>query len=302
MNNLNFSTTNNTFNKELLKEALHTSRIEGSQETITSLLEVLRNTPQNKSEQMPYNMLMLHSKYKDGLPYLDLEILQDIFSIIIYNTNPNVTSNTNCIRNDTVYVCNSKGDVIYTAPPADKVTDLIGEFIQCYNSITEELNIYDVYTKIHWDFVKIHPFFDGNGRTARFLAHMAVLKAGGYQYKEISITTEIYRNLSYYYKALNRLSPTKFREFIEAIMKSVVARYDLKFGTQLSDTQRDFLNNKKFNNISISKYANKYNLPFETAINEITELEELGFVKDNGDNDYIKLKNIKITNKNSYYA
>ena len=43
-------------------------------------------------------------------------------------------------------------------------------------------------------------------------------------------------------------------------IKSVYKKYDLKFGTQLSLSQKDFLNNSKYYNISLSKYANKYNL------------------------------------------
>ncbi|VEN72871.1 hypothetical protein EPICR_10372 [Candidatus Desulfarcum epimagneticum] len=36
----------------------------------------------------------------------------------------------------------------------------------------------DAYADIHMGFVWIHPFFDGNGRMARLLANLPVLKAG----------------------------------------------------------------------------------------------------------------------------
>lgn len=278
-------------NKEILNEAVYTSRIEGSTETVASTVKLYNNKqPKNKSEQMPYNMLKLYEKYNNGINILNLDILQDIFSIITFNTNDKIKPYDNYLRNDFVYVCNSSGKVVYKAPPANDVPKLIENFINYYNSINENDNIYDVYCKVHWDFVKIHPFFDGNGRTARFLSHMAILKTGNTQYKNISITTEIYKNLSYYYKTLNRESPTKFREFVELVIKSVYKKYDFKFGTQLSSSQKDFLNNSKYYNISLSKYANKYNLELDKAIKELTELEELGFIKDNGENDYIKLK------------
>ncbi len=35
-----------------------------------------------------------------------------------------------------------------------------------------------VYTELHISFVRMHPFFDGNGRLARLLANMPVLKSG----------------------------------------------------------------------------------------------------------------------------
>ena len=279
-------------NNEILREAVYTSKIEGSYETVASTVKLYNTNkePKNKSEQMPYNMLKLYNKYNNGIDKLNLEILQDIFNIINFNTNDKITINDNCLRNDYVYVCNSSGKIIYKAPPSSEVPNLMKDFFNYYNNIDENDNIYDVYCKIHWDFVKIHPFFDGNGRTARFLSHMAILKTGNTQYKNISITTEIYKNLSYYYKTLNRKTPTKFREFIELVIKSVTKRYDLNFGVGLSKSQRDFLNNSKYYSISLSKYANKYKLDLNKAIEELTELEELGFIKDNGENDYIKLK------------
>ena len=289
MSNLEFNSFNN-ISKEIFCEVVYSSRIEGSKETVASTIKLCKDniTPKNKSEQMPYNMLKLYNKYPKGISFLNLDILQDIFDTITYKTNDAIKPGDKCLRNDFVYVVDGKGSTIYKAPPAEDVPKLIKEFINYYNSIKVGDNPYDVYSKLHWDFVKIHPFFDGNGRTARFLAHMGVIKTGEKEYKNISITTEIYKNISYYYKTLNRLNPKNFRDFIELVMTSVRKRFDLDFGVQLSDSQRDFLNNPKFNNISLIKYAQKYNLESNVAIEELNELEELGFIKYNEDNDYIK--------------
>lgn len=314
MDNLNFRTENNnnndTFtevsidiqneemfkkiNNEILCEAVYTSRIEGSLETVASTIKLnnSNNPPKDKSEQMPYNMLKLYSKYSTGIPTLNLDILQDIFDIINYKTSKEIKLGDPCLRDDYVYVKDNRDNIIYTPPKSEEVPNLINDFIDYYNSISVEDNLYDVYSKVHWDFVKIHPFIDGNGRTARFLAHMAVLKTGNTIYKNISITTEIYRNLSYYYETLQEKNQESFREFIELVMKSVVKRYDLKFGVQLSDSQRDFLNNPKFNSISLNKYMKKYKLGIYVAIEELRELRELGFIEKR-DKSYIKLNLLK---------
>jgi len=52
-----------------------------------------------------------------------------------------------------------------------------------------------VYADLHLSFVSVHPFFDGNGRMARLLANLPVLKSGfppivvpqedHYQYKRV---------------------------------------------------------------------------------------------------------------------
>jgi Uncharacterized conserved protein len=65
----------------------------------------------------------------------------------------------------------------------------------------------DAYASLHLSFVTIHPFFDGNGRLARLLANLPVLKAGfppivipetdRYQYKRV---------LSAYQSTINNLA------------------------------------------------------------------------------------------------
>ena len=52
--------------------------------------------------------------------------------------------------------------------------------------------------KVHADFVGIHPFIDGNGRTSRLLMNLELMKAG---YPPCVITVE---NRLTYYEALDQ--------------------------------------------------------------------------------------------------
>ena len=55
----------------------------------------------------------------------------------------------------------------------------------------------------HYQFATIHPYFDGNGRTARLLANL-ILHRGGYGLKGIYSLEEYYsKNLAGYYQALD---------------------------------------------------------------------------------------------------
>ncbi len=62
------------------------------------------------------------------------------------------------------------------------VPALMDEFINTINAIdVEKLTIQNAtacYAKLHMGFVHIHPFWDGNGRMARLLANIPLLKAG----------------------------------------------------------------------------------------------------------------------------
>jgi len=67
------------------------------------------------------------------------------------------------------------------AEPAD-VPQLMARWLTRFNELCAR--IYDkqesisVYTELHVSFVRIHPFFDGNGRLARLLANLPILKSG----------------------------------------------------------------------------------------------------------------------------
>src|SRR5215467_571701 len=55
----------------------------------------------------------------------------------------------------------------------------------------------------HYQFATIHPYYDGNGRTARLLTTL-VLHVGGYDLKGLYSLEEYYaRNLSAYYEAIS---------------------------------------------------------------------------------------------------
>ena len=68
----------------------------------------------------------------------------------------------------------------YAAPSS--VPDLMTEIINFTNTVNvdeiSEVTAHVYYSKIHMGIVHIHPFWDGNGRIARLLANIPLLKAG----------------------------------------------------------------------------------------------------------------------------
>ena len=85
--------------------------------------------------------------------------------------------------NSTVGVVDGKQVIFEFAPPAD-VPRLMADWFDLYRKLSastrtgEARNALDAYVKLHISFVRIHPFFDGNGRLARLVANIPVLKAG----------------------------------------------------------------------------------------------------------------------------
>ena len=67
--------------------------------------------------------------------------------------------------------------------PADDTPALMSEWIKAFNArlkaaVASEDGALEAYLFAHVAFVRIHPFFDGNGRLARLLANLPVLAVG----------------------------------------------------------------------------------------------------------------------------
>lgn len=93
------------------------------------------------------------------------------------------------------------GNIVYMPPEADDVPTLMKELVEWINS-TEEIPIPIKAGIIHYQFVTIHPYFDGNGRTARLLTTLALHKSG-YDLKGIYSLEEYYaKDLQGYYNAI----------------------------------------------------------------------------------------------------
>jgi hypothetical protein len=66
-------------------------------------------------------------------------------------------------------------------PPPSSMKKLMALWLELTNSLSvpeSHLEAIKIYSVIHNTFVAIHPFFDGNGRIARLLANLPVIKAG----------------------------------------------------------------------------------------------------------------------------
>ena len=99
----------------------------------------------------------------------------------------------------------ASGAIVYMPPEAKDVSGLMREMIGWFNDQLErsELPVPIIAAIAHYQFATIHPYYDGNGRTARLLTSL-VLHKSGYGLKGIYSLEEYYaRDLQAYYKALS---------------------------------------------------------------------------------------------------
>jgi len=96
-------------------------------------------------------------------------------------------------------------EIVYMPPEAKAVPGLMADLVAWINRQLQggDLLVPLIAALAHYQFATIHPYYDGNGRTARLLANLILHKAG-YGLKGIYSLDEYYaRNLTGYYEALS---------------------------------------------------------------------------------------------------
>ena len=103
-------------------------------------------------------------------------------------------------------------------PQSFEVQSQMQEFIKKYNENITKLHPIELASFVHIEFVKIHPFIDGNGRTSRLLMNLELIKAG---FPPVVIELE---DRLEYYKALDIANnENDYKPFLE-LMKKVIEK------------------------------------------------------------------------------
>ena len=114
------------------------------------------------------------------------------------------------------------GDMcIFMCPPPERVSDLINQLFTWMSDNKEKVHPLILSSIFHYEFVFIHPFSDGNGRTARLWQNILL-----YNWKEIfeylPIESQIHKFQSDYYKVIaNCNNKGDSTEFIEFMLKMI---------------------------------------------------------------------------------
>jgi Fic family protein len=93
--------------------------------------------------------------------------------------------------------------IVYLPPQAEDVPLLMRALVDWIEQSKNTIPTPIIASIVHYEYATIHPYYDGNGRTARLLATL-VLHLGGYGLKGLYSLEEYYaRNLGAYYDALS---------------------------------------------------------------------------------------------------
>ena len=288
------------YREALLDEAVYSSIIEGAFTTKKDAREFIEKgrEPKNKSEQMVKNN---YEALTYVLEHIDSPITEqtifDIYALVTKDTLEEEYS-TDSYRNDKVFVQTAKGDIVHTAPTADKVPEMMTSLLSFIRE--SELSPLIKACIAHFYFVYVHPFFDGNGRTARALSYMILLQAGYDFFRYFSISGVIADERAKYYKAIKDVEDddfdmTYFIDYYTAMLARAVTVMEQRlFSKAAVDHTLKKLQDAEVNDrilagakwllespnhaVTIKAWQNKFHVSTETARQDLFRLEAEGIV------------------------
>jgi Fic family protein len=192
---INPSTRDTYLVHSLIEESISSSQLEGASTTRAVAKEMLatQRKPKDKSEQMIYNnyqaMRFIHAnKEQDLTP----KLIYELHAIVTQDTLDD--SKVGVLRSsvDNVVVADAiTGEVIHVPPDAALLAARIDELCIFANMEQETVFIHPVVKAIilHFMIGYIHPFVDGNGRTARALFYWYMARKGYWLIEYVSISS-----------------------------------------------------------------------------------------------------------------
>ena len=191
----------------LMEEAIYSSKMEGASTTRIVAKDMLRKkkSPQNKSQQMivnNYNTIQYIVEHKEQP--LTEELLLTIHRLMTEKTLDNPEDAGRFRTNDKVVVADMvEGDIIYTPPSFQEIPEFVESLCIFFNNDNSRTFIHPIIRGIivHFMLAFMHPFVDGNGRTARALFYWYMLKEGYKLTEYMSISRVIAKSKTNYEKA-----------------------------------------------------------------------------------------------------
>lgn len=289
----------------LIKAAHASTAIEGNPLTLEEVSQLAEGrevmaSRKAKQEVLNYlNVLERIEKYQNGGNVTEKAILR-MHKDTTKETLDSFEHEGN-YREIQVYVGNRiTGEVTFMPPPPHDVPVLMGELIEWLNS-DDSCNLSPVLVAgmSHYEFVRIHPFVDGNGRTARALATL-ILHLREFDIKKFFALDDYYdSDRMAYYNALKSVDPetidlTDWLEyFTEGVLISIskvkerVLQLSLekrkkeeKGQIALTERQMKIIEHLQRNGrITTGDMAKMFGVTRQAALKELSKLVELEVIK-----------------------
>jgi Fic family protein len=284
----------------LMEEAIASSQIEGAATTTKIAWDMLETgrKPRNESEQMIFNNLRAIRYIEESQnKNIDTGFIIELHKIMTVQTTAEECAGD--YRKEEIFVQDRvDGEIEHIPPGWKELESLMESLCDFANSDKEFIHPIIKASTIHFLIGYIHPFKDGNGRTARALFYWYLSKKGYSLIKNISISRAILESRIQYDKAFlkTEYDQNDLNYFITYSIKSLrvafesLVRYrDKKKADKekasiiayrliekgMSTRQSDllgYLYSKEGSSVSLQQYAKKNDIVRQTARRDLSEL------------------------------
>ncbi|MCC7500844.1 Fic family protein [Candidatus Nomurabacteria bacterium] len=297
----------------LIEEAIASSQIEGANTSRKVAKEMLYSgrRPRTKSEQMiinNYQVMQLLDELKD----LDLteEILLDIQKKITSKTldeeNKDGGGRFRTDADEIAVVDHATGEVVFIPPKEEQMKRELKRLIEFANKDNDSdgyfLHPFIKAAMLHFWIAYLHPFVDGNGRTARAVFYWFLLKKGYWLFQYLSVSriiktskrrydqsflnTETDDNdLTYFILYIAEVTCKAIDEMKQYYERKLKEAEELKKAAKelpgLNDRQLALLRhfkNKRDQITDIRNHQVKHRVVYETARQDLMQLTKKGFL------------------------
>lgn len=205
-------------------KSIHSSlAIENNQLSLFQVEDVINGKPvigEQKDIQEVKNAYEAYEQIDKINPYSveDLKKIHKTLTFLIEKDAGKFRNHGECVRD---------GErIIFVAPPENMVNPLMNQLFDWMRKSKETVNPLILSCIFHYEFVFIHPFHDGNGRTAR-LWQTAILSHWEKAFTYLPIESMIKKNQEEYYTAIQNCNNIgKSNEFIEFMLKIISETID----------------------------------------------------------------------------
>ncbi len=291
----------------LMEEAIASSQLEGAATTRKVAKELLRSErkPKNHSEKMIVNNYLTIQEIKSkSQKELTPELILHFHKTITNQTLDLPSTEGRFRENNEIKVVDGiTGEVYYTPPDYKLIQNAIKDICLFANSEKENDFIHPILRAITLHFLigYLHPFVDGNGRTARALFYWYLLSKGYWLIEYVSISKNILKSPSQYARSYictedddndltyffhynlkvltNALKD--FRRYITLQIEKKAALYDLNRIEDLNERQVEILfkiNKEKHKIYTIKEIQNTFGIAYQTARTDLMNLVDQGYM------------------------
>jgi len=307
----NEATRNRYLVSSLMEEAIGSSLLEGAATTRREAKDLLKSgrAPRTVAERMVVNnyVTMQHIR-KDLEQPLTTDLILEIHRMVTENTleHPDDAGRIQRPGERRADVGDplDAATVFHQPPPAEELPSLLVNLSEFANSVETEPFVHPVVRAValHFNTSYIHPFVDGNGRTARALFYRSLLRQGYRLAEFLSVSRLLYQAPTQYARSFlfTETDDADFTYFLLHQLNVLCRAIDELFDylkekvTEVQRVERALrsvqgLNHRQLALLShavrnpdaaytFDSHANSHNVVYQTARADLLDLEALGFI------------------------